>query len=64
MAVKYKVGEDEEIYESNFKWFFNFMKDLMFKRFFGSITVKMENGKIVRIEKNESIKPPENNFKK
>ena len=28
--------------------------------FYGSITVKMENGKVVHLDKHESFKPPKN----
>ncbi|MCF6147285.1 MAG: DUF2292 domain-containing protein [Candidatus Kuenenia sp.] len=32
------------------------LKHLMEKKFYGSFTIKFENGKIVHCEKNESIK--------
>ena len=36
--------------------FMLFIKDLIFKRFYGTIEIKLENGKIVFIRKIETIK--------
>ena len=39
------------------KWLVKFITDLIARKFFGKIIVSFENGKIVHLRKEESIKP-------
>lgn len=41
------------------EWLIKFLKDLSNRAFYGKITISMVNGKIDRIEKYSSHKPPD-----
>ena len=42
--------------EITLEGFVKFLKDLLFKKFYGRIIIEINSGKIVHLEKRESIK--------
>lgn len=41
----------------NLNWAFKIIKDLSARKYYGKLTISIENGKIVLIKKEENLKP-------